>query len=181
MLCAEAFKLFQGQSSLIGRVKEASGKSHEEAIVAINLALHKVGGLIAAGKVGTCGVNHKVRFITCATGVVYEVPLTCDHVYIGETGRCVNQRLKEHQQSPREKVNSRGEKVSLTWYAHTEHCTVPDCEPKFHKTKILAKHIDKMTRQMIEAYNIKKNGEQCISQPSISLSKTKAQCRGGQL
>ena len=32
------------------------------------------------------------------TGVVYEVPCAeCNHVYIGETGRCLQKRIKEHK------------------------------------------------------------------------------------
>lgn len=37
--------------------------------------------------------------VKCMMGVVYMLPLTCGHVYIGQTGCCINTRLKEHKQS----------------------------------------------------------------------------------
>ncbi|KAG0426957.1 hypothetical protein HPB47_025983 [Ixodes persulcatus] len=37
-----------------------------------------------------CDVNHRTHYVTCATGVVYQIPLSCGRVYIGQTGRCIN-------------------------------------------------------------------------------------------
>ncbi|KAG0411314.1 hypothetical protein HPB47_011561, partial [Ixodes persulcatus] len=32
-----------------------------------------------------CDVNHRTHYVTCATGVVYQIPLSCGRVYIGST------------------------------------------------------------------------------------------------
>ncbi|XP_049276158.1 uncharacterized protein LOC125760315 [Rhipicephalus sanguineus] len=41
-------------------------------------------------------VKHRVKFVQCQKGVVYNIPLSCGKVYIGQTGRCLNERLREH-------------------------------------------------------------------------------------
>lgn len=41
------------------------------------------------------------RFAECVSCVVYEIPLSCGWVYIGQAGRCLNARLREHQSSLR--------------------------------------------------------------------------------
>lgn len=43
-----------------------------------------------------CVVKHANRFVPCAVGVVYMIPLSCGKVNIGQTGRCLNIRLREH-------------------------------------------------------------------------------------
>ncbi|KAG0433699.1 hypothetical protein HPB47_019669 [Ixodes persulcatus] len=52
-----------------------------------------------------CDVNHRTHYVTCATGVVYQIPLSCGRVYIGQTGSAVgctnnpvrNPELRFHQ------------------------------------------------------------------------------------
>ncbi|KAG0416205.1 hypothetical protein HPB47_006616 [Ixodes persulcatus] len=44
-----------------------------------------------------CSKKHVAPFVPWATGRVYLVPLSCGTEYIGQTGRCVNDRLREHQ------------------------------------------------------------------------------------
>ena len=34
-------------------------------------------------------------------GVVYKIPCECGKVYIGETGRCMHERIKEHDRDIR--------------------------------------------------------------------------------
>lgn len=36
--------------------------------------------------------------MACAQSVVYRFPFSCGKVYIGQTGRCLNDRLREHKQ-----------------------------------------------------------------------------------
>ncbi|CAN7981596.1 unnamed protein product, partial [Ixodes pacificus] len=59
----------------------------------------------AVNRVGSsgprCEVSHRTRYVTCATGVVYLIPLSCGRVYIGQTERCVNVRAREHSLSLR--------------------------------------------------------------------------------
>ncbi|XP_075730561.1 uncharacterized protein LOC142772252 [Rhipicephalus microplus] len=44
-----------------------------------------------------CKIKQREKFVNCCWGVVYSTPLTCGCEYIGQSGRCVNERLKEHK------------------------------------------------------------------------------------
>ncbi|CAN8001935.1 unnamed protein product [Ixodes hexagonus] len=46
-----------------------------------------------------CQVKHVKRFVTCVKGAVYLIPFSCGRSYIGQTGRCLNIRLREHHSS----------------------------------------------------------------------------------
>lgn len=39
------------------------------------------------------------RYILCRSAAVYRLPLSCGKVYVDQTGRCVDTRLKEHLSS----------------------------------------------------------------------------------
>lgn len=43
-----------------------------------------------------CNKKHQKRFVACASWVVYSLPLNCKRQYIGQTGRCLNDRLRKH-------------------------------------------------------------------------------------
>ncbi|CAN7947377.1 unnamed protein product [Ixodes hexagonus] len=40
-----------------------------------------------------CSKAHRKPFVTCVSCVVYKIPLSCDRCYVGQTGRCLNDRL----------------------------------------------------------------------------------------
>lgn len=48
---------------------------------------------------GKCGVNHRNKYVACVKQVVYLIPLSCGREYVGQTKRCVNVRLREHELS----------------------------------------------------------------------------------
>lgn len=48
------------------------------------------------GKPKGCDKKHQTAFVSCTIGVVYRIPLSCARQYIGQTGRCLNYRLREH-------------------------------------------------------------------------------------
>lgn len=106
-----------------------------------------------------CLQKHVKQYVKCVTGVVYEIPLSCGRMYIGQTGRCVNIRLREHRSS-----------LKSTPYSHlASHCDTCKCHPLFEKTVILFRHPLQTTREISEAYHISRNADQCISHPSLSL------------
>lgn len=108
-----------------------------------------------------CGTNHvKPTYVPCKCGVVYQIPLTCGNSYVGQTSRCLNVRLKEHNQS----LN----KSNVSHLA--SHCCTCGCLPVFSDTKVLSSHKCKITREVIEAFHIKRMGDACVSQPSLSLT-----------
>lgn len=108
-----------------------------------------------------CTVKHRKpnQYVECILKVVYMIPISCGKVYIGQSGRCVNERLMEHN-------------ASLKASAHSHlamHCHKCGCYPVLHETEILFRHKDQATREIVEAFHIRKRGPDCVSQPSITL------------
>lgn len=108
---------------------------------------------------GKCTVKHVNSYIKCVKHVVYAIPLSCGNEYVGQTKRCVNVRLREHELSL-QGVEPRHLPV---------HCNSCGCRPLFDKTSIIFKHTNQLTREIAEAYNITIRGKECISEPSIAL------------
>lgn len=108
----------------------------------------------------TCTTKHRNKFVPCVQGVVYSLPLSCGKRYIGQTGRCLNERLKEHAYS-----------VSSTVSGHLGiHCRDCGCVPEFHLCAVVKRHRDQLTREILEALEIAKLGDACVSRPSVALS-----------
>lgn len=109
-----------------------------------------------------CRTRHEKPFVKCSRGVVYAIPLhPCGQLYIGQTERCVNDRLREHAQ----KINKKEDKG-----AHlVAHVTACGCDARFYETTILGRSGNASSRLALEAFFIKQNRERCISEPSISL------------
>lgn len=106
-----------------------------------------------------CTVRHTSPFVPCTTGVVYQLPFSCGHVYIGQTGRCLNVRLSEHKRS-----------LDGNAYSHVaRHCAQHGCTPNFHDTICIFRHNNQATREIVEAHHINKKGNLCVSMPSIAL------------
>lgn len=107
----------------------------------------------------TCKVKHISPVVPCRVGVVYQIPFSCGHVYIGQTGRCLNIRLMEHQRS-----------LVGNPYSHlAKHSTEHACTPMFQHTVCIFAHADQATREIMEAFYIFKKGPSCVSVPSITL------------
>ena len=81
---------------------------------------------------GPCGIKHRIEFVPCTLGVVYQIPFTCGKVYIGQTGRCLNIRLREHRSSSTGTASSH---LAL-------HCRDCACTPLLDKAIVLYKHRD---------------------------------------
>lgn len=109
-----------------------------------------------------CLKGHTTPYVGCATGVVYMIPLVCGKVYIGQTGRCVNDRLREHQLSIK---NGTGSHLPH----HCKNCENKSCKPQLEKTTVLGRSKEKVARELIEAFHIRKNGDNCVSEASLSL------------
>lgn len=107
-----------------------------------------------------CTKKHKQKFVECRQGVVYKIPLSCGNYYIGQTGRCANDRLREH--SNKVKKQAADSQLSI-------HCKKCKCHPTFEDTTFLSKYHDERARLISEAYHIHNSGEACVSLPSISL------------
>lgn len=44
-----------------------------------------------------CLKNHQDQYVACSNKVVYSPLLSYGMEYIGQTGRCLNERMKEHK------------------------------------------------------------------------------------
>lgn len=72
----------------------------------------------------SCTVKHANKFVACSTRVVYKLPLSCGRVYTGQTGRCVNDRAREHNNS----LRNLSDQNNLP-----RHCrSCKDCVPAFN-------------------------------------------------
>lgn len=107
-----------------------------------------------------CTTDHKRKFVPCVQGVVYAIPLTCGRKYVGQTGRCLNERLREHYYSVQTTVSGH---LGI----HVRDC---ECRPLFENTAVLARSRDQRVREIIEAEEIKRSGDACVSMPSLHLS-----------
>lgn len=107
-----------------------------------------------------CNKKHKNRFVACAEGVVYSLPLECGKRYIGQTGRCLNERLREHSNNVNNNTGG--------WLA--SHCKQHGCKPLFDKCAIVAKHKNQLTQDILEAHLIAKAEHECVSTASVALS-----------
>ena len=78
--------------------------------------------------------------------VVYEIPCKgCNKTYVGETGRGVETRIKEH------KSDVKFHRTSNAIVVHIEQCQhLPDWED----TRILEKNLKKKTRKILQAAHI---------------------------
>ena len=88
-----------------------------------------------------CSKKHVNRFTDCVRNVVYEIPLSCGRCYIGQTGRCFNERAREHRLAVRSNLGGH----------MGDHCKRCGCTPQLEKTKFLKRASDKTEREIIEA------------------------------
>lgn len=107
-----------------------------------------------------CSKKHRDQFVPCAEGVVYSITLSCGKEYVGQTGRCLNDRLREHSYNVT--------KLATTGHL-AAHCMRCGCKPIFNETKVIARSSDQMTREIVEAFEINKSKD-CVSCPSVSLT-----------
>ncbi|XP_077496140.1 uncharacterized protein LOC144107031 isoform X2 [Amblyomma americanum] len=107
----------------------------------------------------TCYANHETKFVHCAKGVVYRIPLTCGYHYVGQTSVCLNERLRQHRCSL---GTGRGNLAR-----HCSHCR--DCRPLFHLTAVLESSQNESERLRMEAEYIDEDRENCISEFSSAV------------
>lgn len=106
-----------------------------------------------------CTVRHKTQFVRCDMNVVYRIPLSCGACYIGQTGRCLNERLREHARNVRT-----GNEGFLA--QHISRC---GCLAQFESTVVMFRHKDDHTRMIVEAEKMAREPEHCVSKPSLAL------------
>lgn len=86
---------------------------------------------------GMRGKRHATKFRQCALGVTYEVPLSCSRVYVGQTGRCINDRIGKHSAGTRQSPSDH-------FAVHGDRC---ECQAEFNGTKIMKKFKTKLEHE----------------------------------
>lgn len=94
---------------------------------------------------------------------VYEIPCCCEKTYIGETGRSVQVRLKEHIAD---------EKYKRTKSALAEHTLETNHGILFDKTKLIHRENHYLKRKIKETIEIVKSSNSLNKEDSYKLSKT---------
>lgn len=114
-----------------------------------------------------CNTKHRKAYVECVEGVVYKIPLRCNRFYVGQTGRCLNDRLREHAN----KVNNALDKKKKVIDGYlAQHCHTCGCVPFLDRTAVVKKCSDRITREIIEAELIHRLGQACVSSPSLALT-----------
>lgn len=107
-------------------------------------------------------MKHRRVYVPCRTEVVYEFPLTCGMVYVGQTRRCIIKRLMEHS-------NSLGDGSGKHLPVHCSTCA-KKCKPIFSSTKGLGRAKGQRAREILEASWIIRHGpDKCVSDTSVKL------------
>ncbi|XP_077495895.1 uncharacterized protein LOC144106822 [Amblyomma americanum] len=105
-----------------------------------------------------CNTNHETKFVDCVKGVVYRIPMTCGRHYVGQTGGCLNERLRQHRCS-----------LGTVRGNLAKHCSQCGCQPLFNITAILEFSQVEAVRLRMEAEYIHEDREMCISEFSNLL------------
>lgn len=107
-----------------------------------------------------CSKKHQKSFVNCTEGVVYFVPLSCVREYVGQTGTCLNDRLREHFYNTHRVVAGH---LGI-------HCRDCGCIAHFENCSVIGRSRDALTREIMEAERIAQLKDKCVSSPSIALS-----------
>lgn len=105
---------------------------------------------------------HCAPFVACSEGMVYSIPLKqCKRQHIGQTRRCVNDRLCKHHNN-----------VEIADNRHVgAHCIDCGCYPDLRKCSMIYKSKNRLTREIVEAYEIYSDENTRVSYPSVPLTK----------
>lgn len=96
-----------------------------------------------------CNKNH-VTSVVCKKEAIYETPFSCRKVYVGQAGRCLNDRLHGHRVAMDTTPSGR---LAIS-------CASSGCIPQFHCTEAVGSYRGKLRKKKI----------QCVSFPSFVLN-----------
>lgn len=96
-----------------------------------------------------CVKKHANPYVDCKVGVVYQIALKCGKVYVGQSGRCINDHMNEHDLFIKNNTNAHLPANCLT-------CTSGDCEALVKEVKVLCRSGGTKPREILQAYHLKK-------------------------
>jgi len=114
-------------------------------------------------KIGQISKNPKDQRPPLSSAGVYIIPCSCGKVYIGETGKMVNIRMKEHQRDVRLK--------HITQLALSKHNIETGHQILFDKTSIIATTTSYFPRKYREAIEIQKHPDNLNRDNGYNISK----------
>ncbi|CAN7941637.1 unnamed protein product, partial [Ixodes hexagonus] len=145
-------------------LKRVAAKFSVDVVFSAPCKLSNMCAMVSAPKVKkpVCSKKHAKQFVPCAAEVVYKIPLSCGRIYIGQTGRCLNDRLREHAASL---VNGYGSHLPT-------HCKACGCSPFLDSAEVSGRRKGRLEREMLEAALIHDcDQDTCISVASVHLMK----------
>ena len=83
-----------------------------------------------------CQKAHREKSVRCESGVVYEIPLACGFKYVGQTSRCLNDRLTEHKRNF--KIKAPNSEIAR----HAQECI--NCTIQWSETDVVHKEFNDM-------------------------------------
>lgn len=108
-----------------------------------------------------CQTKHITKYVECKSCVVHHILLTYRKVYIGQTGRCLNDRLRK---------NKHRCQLITTPRNLAGHCKYCKCSVLLYETAVIGKAETKTEREISEALASEKERGQCVSTPPIMLT-----------
>uniref|UniRef100_L7LY07 Putative tick transposon n=1 Tax=Rhipicephalus pulchellus TaxID=72859 RepID=L7LY07_RHIPC len=150
-------------------VKKVANRYGVEVAFSAPSKLGQICSLMTKQKKWECSTKHAIVFTACVAWVVYCIPLSCGRVYIGQTGRCLNERMREHNLAVKEKYGG-----------HLDiHCRSCGCIARFEHVTVIGRARERTEREIIEAYFIRQYKDKCVSMASITLSDKEAMFLNG--
>jgi hypothetical protein len=132
---------------------------------------HKLGSLPAAMNKEEVKCSKAVSTHTtygdCSSNLVYAMPMSCQRWYVGQTSRCLNERLTEHLRGiPDEQGKHKG-LGTFSLNQHIKEC----CSAQPEKAVSVRAGPSRLQREILEAAVIQTNKSVVISSASIKLQK----------
>jgi hypothetical protein len=162
------------------QLKKLAGKNNVRIRFSVPRKLAQLTPFTSSSSRVVCGIAHQARgkFIECHKNCVYAIPLSCGKQYVGQTSRCVNERLQQHNRNVKNRRQAKNKDVNVSSSEPNDDCSselvkhvllCPGCEPQFSGTTILHNNIsDGYERVILESWEMHL-ASNAISQPSIVL------------
>lgn len=107
-----------------------------------------------------CSTWHRCKFANCTESIPHKIPLTCGRSHVSQSGRCLNDTLREHRNACAPLA------VNENLAVHAKSC-VKCCAPDFEGAAVLFGSKHKITYEAFEAFAMLSRAEgDCISAPS---------------
>lgn len=97
----------------------------------------------------------------CEDNAVCSIPLSCEKTYKAQTGRCLNEHLKARKYT----LTITGEPPLK---ARVNYCGA--CRPIFESTVAARRNSERLNREVIEAFLVKRSGDDNVSKKLLRLT-----------